>query len=184
MKRIFNTLQAQNWQCVCGAASSSLHLLWPLSGFMSISLVLSCFRLLLWTFPSTFELCVSLWAECALQNSGTSSSNSVASGKNWTSNLVGNTEFWQGAPWKSTPLSRTMSRVLNKPNSSFLMPGVVILLSSLFLSLRTMNLQLLQVHCSGFPSKGNASLCSRGHCLLTFLVSLITLWNFTSHFNI
>lgn len=66
----------------------------------SISLVLSCFRLLVWTFPWTFELCVSLWAECALQNPGASSSNSVGSGKNWMSNLAGNTEFWQGAPWK------------------------------------------------------------------------------------
>lgn len=104
MKRIFSMLQAQNWQSVCGAASNSLHRLWPLSAFTStvFSPILSCFRLLVCIFHWTFELCVSLWAECALQSPGTSSRNSVVSGRKRTSNLAGNIELWQGAPWSSS----------------------------------------------------------------------------------
>lgn len=124
---------------VCGA-SSSLHLLWPLSGFTST----------VFSYPELFQaavVCISLksGAECALQNPGTSCCNSVVTGKNWMSNLAGNTELWQGAPWKSSTFPGPLfcagptSSTLNKPKSPLLVPRVMILLSSLLLSLRTMN---------------------------------------------
>lgn len=124
----------------CQLHSSSLHLLWPLSDFTST----------VFPYPEPFQaavVCISLkfGAECALQNPGTSSCNSVVTGKNWMSNLAGNTELWQGAPWKSSispgPLfcPEPMSSTLNKAKSFLLVPRVMILLSSLLLSLRTMN---------------------------------------------